>query len=96
MGATVFCLLMLQKYIISKHVILKYKNIYPLCLENTSEDFTANNLKKTGLNGYVYECSLDDNIIDTSNTIDNQKYLMKKHDIKKCLGLLKNVYCIIT
>ena len=41
----------------------------------------ANNLKKTGLSGYVYECSVDYNIIDTSNTIDNQKYSMKKHNI---------------
>ena len=100
MGATVFYLLMLQKYISFKHVILKYKYIYiyiyPLFLKNTSNDFTANNLKKTGLSDYVYECSVDYNIIDNSNTIDNQKYLMKKHDIKVFLELLKNVYCIIT
>ena len=38
--------------------------------------------KKTGLNGYVYEFSVDYNIIDTSNIIDIRKYLMKKHDIK--------------
>ena len=67
-----------------------------MCLENTSKDFTANNLKKTGLSGYVYECSVDYNIIDTSNTIDNQKYLMEKRDMKKVLELLKNGYCIIT
>ena len=34
------------------------------------------------LNGYVYEFCVDYNIIDTSNFIDIQKYLMKKHDIK--------------
>ena len=38
--------------------------------------------KKTGLNGYVYEFSVDYNIIDTSNIIDIHKYLMKKYDIK--------------
>ena len=38
--------------------------------------------KKTGLNGYVYEFSVDYNIIDTSNIIDIRKYLMKKHDTK--------------
>ena len=38
--------------------------------------------KKTGLNGYVYEFSVDYNIIDSSNIIDIRKYLMKKHDIK--------------
>ena len=54
-----------------------------MCLENISKDFTANNLKKkTGLNGYVYEFSVDYNIIDTSNIIDIHKYLTKKHDIK--------------
>ena len=56
---------------------------YPLCLQNISKDFTANNLKKkTGLNGYVYEFSVDYNVIDTSNIIDIHKYLTKKHDLK--------------
>ena len=32
--------------------------------------------KKTGLNGYVYNNSVDYNVID------NSKYLMKIHDIK--------------
>ena len=27
----------------------------PLCLGNISKDWSANNVKKTGLNGYVYE-----------------------------------------
>ena len=26
-----------------------------LCLENISKDWTADNMKKTGLNGYVYD-----------------------------------------
>ena len=39
-------------------------------------------MKKTGLNGYVYNFSVDYNIIDTSNIIDIHKYLKKKHDIK--------------
>ena len=56
---------------------------YPLCLQNISKDFTANNQKKkTGINGYVYEFSVDYNVIDTSNIIDIHKYLTKKHDIK--------------
>ena len=56
---------------------------YPLCLQNISKDFTANNLKKkTGLNGYVNEFSVDYNVIDTSNIIDIHKYLTKKHDLK--------------
>ena len=43
---------------------------YPFCVGNISKDFTANNMKKTGLDGYVYEFSVDYNIIDTSNIID--------------------------
>ena len=53
-----------------------------MVLGNISKDFTANDMKKRGLNGYVYEFSVDYNIIDTSNIIDINKYLMKKHDIK--------------
>ena len=39
-------------------------------------------MKKAGLNGYVYEFSVDYNIIDTSNIINIHKYLMKKNYIK--------------
>ena len=31
----------------------------PLCLGNISKDLTVDNLKKTGLNGYVYDFSVD-------------------------------------
>ena len=55
---------------------------YPLCKGNILKDFTCNNMKKTGLNKYVYEISVDYNIINTSNIIDINKYLMKKYDIK--------------
>ena len=43
---------------------------YPLCLGNISKDFRTNNIKRTGLNGYVNEFSVDCNIIDTSNIIE--------------------------
>ena len=39
-------------------------------------------MKKTRLNRYDYEFSVDYNIIDTSNIINIQKYLMKKYDMK--------------
>ena len=48
-----------------------------MCLENISEDFIPNNMKKTALNGYVYEFSVDYNIIDISNIINIHTYLMK-------------------
>ena len=44
-------------------------------------------MKKVRLNGYVHDFTIDYIIID--NIIDIHKYLMKKHDIKECLGLLK-------
>ena len=53
-----------------------------MCLGNISGDFPANNMSKTGLNGYVYDFSVDYRAFDTSNIIDIHKYLMKKHDIK--------------
>ena len=56
--------------------------IYLLYFGNISKDFTFINMKETGLNGYVYEFSVDYNIIDTSNIFNIHKYLMKKLDIK--------------
>ena len=39
-------------------------------------------MKKPGLNGCVYDSSVDYRASDTSNIINMHKYLMKKHDIK--------------
>ena len=50
MGATVFYLLMLQKICQFKANDSEIKK-YPFCLGNISKDFTAINMKKTGLNG---------------------------------------------
>ena len=38
-----------------------------MCLDNISKHFTVDNMKKTGLNGYVYDFSVDYITIDTSN-----------------------------
>ena len=62
---------------------------YPLCLGNISKDFSIDNMKNTGLSVYVYDFSVNYNIIDICNIIDIYKYLMKRHDIKQCLELLK-------
>ena len=55
---------------------------YPLCLGNISKEFSVDNMKKTGLNGYVYDFTVDYNTIDTSNIINIDEYLMKKHNTK--------------
>ena len=44
---------------------------YPLRLGNISKYFSANNMKKTGLNGCVYNFSVDYRPFDTSNIFDN-------------------------
>ena len=50
-----------------------------LWLGNISKDFASINMKKTGLNGYVYKFSVDYNIIDTSYITDIHIYLIKKN-----------------
>ena len=50
----------------------------PLSLGNISKNFSVDKMKKIGLNGYVYDFSVDYNVIDTSNIINIHKYLMKK------------------
>ena len=50
----------------------------PLCLENISEDWSTDNMKKTGFNGYVYDFRVDYDIDDIR---DIHKYLMKKNNI---------------
>ena len=60
-----------------------------MCLGNISEYFSVNNVKITGLNGCVYDFSVDYKTLDTKNIINIHKYLMKKHDIKYCLDQLK-------
>ena len=87
MGATVFCLLMLWKIYQFKSKDSEIKK-NPLCLGNVSAEFLANMIK-TDLNRNVYDFSVDNNKIDTSNIINIHKYLMKKHNIKRCLDLLR-------
>ena len=55
---------------------------YPLCLGNISKDFSVDNMKNTGLNGYVYDFSVDYDHIPVDDILDIHKYLMKKHDMK--------------
>ena len=47
----------------------------------TTNDFTADPMKKIGLNGKVYRVSVDYNTIDIGNIVAIHKYLMKNHNI---------------
>ena len=49
----------------------------PLRLGNISKDFSVDNLKKTRLNGYVYDFSVDYNAIALDDILDIHKYLIK-------------------
>ena len=67
--------------------IIKYKAIdaeieaSPLCLGNISKDWSVDNMKKTGFNGYVYDFSVDYDATDVDDIKDIHKYLMKKSNI---------------
>ena len=43
---------------------------YPLSLGNISKDFSPSNMRKTGLNGYVYDFGVDHSAIKTDNILD--------------------------
>ena len=53
----------------------------PLCLGNISKDWSTDNMKKTGLAGYVYDFSVDYNVVTVDDIEDIHKYLMKRNDI---------------
>ena len=53
----------------------------PLCLGNISKDWLVDNMKRTGLNGYVYDFSVDYDAADVDDIKNFNKYLMKKNDI---------------
>ena len=64
----------------------------PSCLGNISKDWSVDNMKSTGLNGYVY-----DFIVDYSNTavddfLDIHNYLMKKITQYKMFGFVKQIF----
>ena len=53
----------------------------PLCLVNISKDFSVDNMKKAGLNGYIYDFSVDYDAIAVDNILGIHKYLMEKENI---------------
>ena len=53
----------------------------PLCLGNISKDWSVDDMKKTGLNGYVNDFSVDYDANGVDDKLDIPNYLMKKNDI---------------
>ena len=66
--------------------IIKFKAKYseivatPLCLGNISKDWSVDNMKRTGLNEYVYDFRVDYDAIANDDILDIHNYLMKKND----------------
>ena len=52
----------------------------PLCLGNISKDWSIDNMKKTGFNGYVYDFSVDYDATDDDDIRNIYTYLMNKND----------------
>ena len=52
--------------------------VTPLYLGNISKDFSVDNMKKTGLNGYVYDFSVDYDAIAVDDILNIHKYLMEE------------------
>ena len=50
----------------------------PLCLGNISKDWSTDNMKKTGVTGYVYDFSADYSAVTVDDIKDIHNYLMKK------------------
>ena len=50
--------------------------LYSLCLGKISRDYTVDNKKKTGLNGYVFDFSVDWNTIGVTVIWNVQNYLI--------------------
>ena len=62
----------------------------PLCLGKISNDWSVDSMKKTWLNGFAYDFSVDYNDTAVEDILDIHNYLMKKYwDNRKGLDLLK-------
>ena len=67
----------------------------PLCLGNISKDWTVDNMKKTGLNGYVYDFSADYDAIAIDGILGIHKYLMKNNNmIQKMFRFIEKVFVV--
>ena len=53
----------------------------PLCLGNISKGWLVDNMKRTRLNGYVYDFSVDYDPISVDDIKDIHNYLMKNNNI---------------
>ena len=52
-----------------------------LCFGNISKEWSVDNIKKTGLNGYVYDFSVGYDAIAVDDILDIPKHLMRKNNM---------------
>ena len=55
--------------------------VTPSYLGNVLKDWSVDNIKKTGLNGYVYDFSVDYNAVLVEAIQGVHRYLIVKHNI---------------
>ena len=74
---------MVQKLLNSKQKILKLWQLSIMFRKQfkISKYFSIGNMKKTGLNDYVYDFLVDCNAIPVDDILDIHKYLKKKNNI---------------
>ena len=60
-------------------MILKFLQLH--CPRKHYKKCFEGNTKKTGLNGYIYDFSVDYDAIAVADILDIHKYLMKKNEI---------------
>ena len=75
MEQTVICLLMVKKFINSRQKILRLQQLHYV-QETFQKDWSVDNMKKTGFNGYVYDFKVDYDAIADDDSLDIQNYLM--------------------
>ena len=52
-----------------------------LCLGNISEDWSVDNMKSTGSDGYIYDFSVDYDAIAVHDILHIHKYLIKENNM---------------
>ena len=68
---------------------------YPLCLRNIWREWSVDDMKKTGLNRYVYGFNVDHDAIAVDDILDIYMYLMKKNNMIG-IGTLELVLVLLT
>ena len=77
MEQIVIYLSMVQKFINLKQKIFEIV-ASTLCLGNISKDWSVDNMKRTGFNGFIYDFSVHYDATDVDDIKDIHEYLMKK------------------